>query len=443
VKTAYTRREFIGASTAAAAGVALGLSPRAYAQSRGANEKVVLGVIGCGEQGRQNLRAFMACDDVEIAALCDVDTQHLELAAQLVAEAERPAPRTYRDFRHVIDRPDIDAVVIATPDHWHALPFIAACETGKDIYCEKPTSHSFVEAKAMLAAARHFKRVVQVGTMQRSMRHFQQALDFVHSGRLGQITLCRAWNVHGIADDQWVHGLGRQTPTTPPPELDWDFWLGPAPAHGYAPNRAHFDWRNFFDYGGGMMTDWGVHMIDTVLLGMRESDPTTIFSHGGIFARRDDRETPDTMQTVYQFPNWLLQWETRLANGRGLDGGAKHGAEFIGTKGTLIVDRQGYHFFPEDKNNTDGPPRALVNQPNPHWQQFVDCVKSRGTPRSDIESMTKVTLLCHLGNISYRTGRVMQWDATTWDAKNRAEVTACSSYQREYRAPWKLKHYSA
>ncbi|MDB6025036.1 MAG: Oxidoreductase domain protein, partial [Verrucomicrobiales bacterium] len=301
--------------------------------------------------------------------------------------------------------------------------------------CEKPISHSFVEAKAMVNAAKHFKRVVQVGTWQRSEKHFQTAIDFVRSGKMGKISLCRAWNFNA------GNPIGKQTAQTPPAHLDWDMWLGPAPKVAYQPNRCHFTWRWFFDYGGGLMTDWGVHMVDIVMLAMQNTDPLSVAAAGGKFTMDDDRDTPDTMQTIYQFPKFVLNWEHRFGNSRGIDGGTSHGSEFIGENGTLIVDRTKYQYFPE-KKDAEQPP-AMDKQGSTHWQNFLDCVKSRQKPASDIESMAKTTMVCHLGNIAYEVGKTLHWDAQKQDVANRGDVKHCISYEREYRKPWKLKMYNA
>ena len=429
-----TRREFLKNAGVATFSLAA-LSHRAFAQSQGANEKIVLGAIGTGGMGRSNLHSFLELPGVEIAAICDVDQEHAKAGVETVTKKQARLPKVYSDFREVLDRKDIDAVVISTPDHWHALPFIAACEAGKDIYCEKPVSHSFVEAKAMVAAAGHFKRVVQVGAWQRSVPHFQQAIEFVRSGKLGKIQLCRAWNVAP------ANPIGHQTAQPVPAGLDWDFWLGPARKHDYQPNRCHYNWRWFFETGGGKMTDWGPHMIDIVLLAMNESDPLSVHSEGGIFIADDDRTTPDTMQTLYRFPKWQLQWEQRQGNENGLDGGKDNGSEFVGENGTLIVDRSAVRWFPKDDDEETYPgPGATVRGSIPHWQNFLDCIKTREQPRSDIVSQAKTTMLCHLGNISYQTGTTVTWDAGKQDVAN-ATARKAISYEREYRKPWKLKHY--
>lgn len=432
----HNRRSFLKTAAIASAGVAA-LSHRAFAQSKGANNKIVLGLIGAGGMGCANMRDFMKLPGVEIGAICDVDSTHAQKAAEVLKEQGR-APQVLKDFRALLDRKDIDGVIIGTPDHWHAIPFIAACEAGKDIYCEKPVSHSFVEAKAMMAAAKHFKCVVQIGTWQRSVPHFQQAIEFVRSGKLGKISVCRAWAVNTRT------GLGHQHATPVPAELDWNFWLGPAPFHEYQPNRCHNSWRWFYETGGGKLADWGVHMIDIVLLGMNETDPVSVHSEGGIFATDDDRNTPDTMQTLYRFPKWQMMWEQRAGNPHGLDGGKDHGAEFIGEKGVLIVDRSAVRWFPrEGEDDTDIPepgPGETRRGQNTHAEDFIECIKTRGKTRSDIESSAKTTMICHLGNISWQSQQTVKWDAQSQDIANRAARHAIS-YERAYRKPWKLKIY--
>jgi predicted dehydrogenase len=433
-KVLQTRRQFLQETSALAGAASLGfaLSSPLKARSQGANDRVVFGLIGCGTMGREDLRHFLQMNEVAVAGVCDVDETHLDAAVADVTKTGRPAPQRFKDFRRLLERKDIDAVIIGTPDHWHAIPFIAACEAGKDIYCEKPISHSLIEAKAMLAAARHFSRVVQIGTWQRSVKHFQDAIAFVRSGKMGKVNVCRAWMFFDRRD------IGRQLPQNPPPGLDWDFWLGPAPKRPYQPNRCHENWRWFFDTGGSLMTDWGVHMIDIVLMAMAEFDPVSVSSAGGKLVCEDDRDTPDTLHTVYQFPKWILNWEHRFNNDRGLDGGKGHGAEFIGDAGTLIVDRAGYKFYPLPPD--DLPKSEWVE--STHWQNFIDCIKSRKKTASDIESMAKTTMVCQLGNIALQSSKTLRWDAARQDVTNHADVKHCISYEREYRKPWKLKTYS-
>ena len=436
MKSQLTRRSFLARTSTAALG--LGLSARTIGRSQGANERVVMGVIGTGGMGKSNMSGLLKVPGVEFAAVCDVDTSQSDKAVALVTKEDRPAPKVYRDFREILDRNDIDAVLIATPDHWHAIPFIAACEAGKDIYCEKPISHDLIEAKAMAAAAKYFNRVVQIGTWQRSVKHFRTAIDFVQSGQMVTIAVCRAWFVSVLGG--WPKPMEKLPDCSAPEGFDYDMWLGPAPKRPYNPNRAHFNWRWYYDYGGGRVTDWGVHMMDIVFLGMQQSDPLSVACTGGIYALKDERDTPDTMQAIYRVPNFLMNWETRFSNGRGLDGGRTHGAEFIGSNGTLVVDRTDYQWFPEKPENP-GPPPPVKSQ-HDHWQNFIDCVKSREQPRSDIQSMARTTMCCHLANIAYQSGRTVRWDKEKQDVANRDEVSHCVSYQRPYREPWKLKTYT-
>jgi predicted dehydrogenase len=438
MKPTLSRRAFLARTTSAALG--LGLSARTMARAQGANERVVLGVIGSGGMGRSNMTGLLKVPGVEFAAVCDVDEKQAAEGVGLITKAGGKEPRVHKDFRELLDRKDIDAVLIATPDHWHAIPFIAACEAGKDIYCEKPISHSLIEAKAMMNAAQHFNRVVQVGTWQRSVQHFQTAIDFVRSGQLGTIAVCRAWFVSVLGG--WPKPMEKQPDGDAPAGFDYDLWLGPAPKRPYNPNRAHWNWRWFYDYGGGLVTDWGVHMMDIVFLGMQQNDPVSVACTGGIYALKDERDTPDTMQAIYQFPDFLMNWETRFSNGRGLDGGRTHGAEFVGSNGTLVVDRTDYQWFPEKPENP-GPKAFEKSPPHNHWQNFIDCVKSRAKPRSDIESMAKTTMCCHLANIAYQSGKTIRWDAAKQDLVNRDDAANCRSYERPYREPWKLKVYPA
>src|SRR5579871_3003953 len=290
----WSRREFLGRGIAAAglswAAGALGSHPAAAGPVKSRkkpmkNEKIVLGLIGCGGMGPFNMRTFMKKPEVEVAALCDVDTSHLPANVADVEKTYGKAPKTYSDFRHLLERKDIDGVIIGTPDHWHALPLLLACEAGKDVYCEKPISHDITEAKAMDAAVQRFHRIVQVGTWQRSTPEFVSAVAFVRAGNIGPVTTVRAWKTDDIQ-------TGHSQPAKPPASLDYDFWTGPAALVPYAPNHVHNLWRWFLNYGTGMTGDWGVHMMDIGLLGMSEDTdlvmPVEVSSVGGKLAYPDD-----------------------------------------------------------------------------------------------------------------------------------------------------------
>jgi predicted dehydrogenase len=435
------RRDFIriGAAGAVGAGFLLHSTP-AVARVRGANERVRIGVIGTGRQGISNMRNAMRHADAEVVAICDVYGPNLALGAEAAPGAER-----YVDFRHLLDRQDIDAVMINTPDHWHALQTVMACQAGKDVYVEKPISVAVQEGRRMVEAARRYDRVVQVGTQQRSGRHFQQAADVVRSGVLGTISQVRTWNF----GNETPAGIGNPPDGTPPADLDWDLWLGPAPMRPFNPNRfgvfpnrwATFRW--FWDYAGGMMTDWGVHWLDTVHQVMGVDAPEFVSASGGKFALEDNRETPDTILATFQYPGFICTYENRVANAAPISG-KSNGVLIHGTEGTLFLDRQGFEIIPEtrrvgetDVNRMEGMQVENSNQHHlDHIHNFVDCVKSRATPICDIEIGQRSTTAALLGNIAYRTGRRIQWDART--ERIVGDRDASRQLVRGYRRPWRL-----
>lgn len=440
-----TRRELLEkAGTLAASGAVLPLTgaldlkqddllarPRARAS---ANDKVVLGLIGCGGMGAANMRSLMAFDDVAIAAVCDVDTSRMPGDIKTVTEKYGRAPDTYRDYRKMLERKDIDAVIIGTPDHWHALNLIHACEAGKDSFCEKPISHNLVECVSMVGAAKRFGRVVQVGTWQRSTKEFTDAIEYIRAGKLGRIVLCRAWITDGFK-------AGKHGPTTPPTHLDYDFWTGPAQMIPYRASHVHFNWRWFMNYGGGMSTDWGVHMMDIAMLGMSKDQnlvmPTEVSAMGGRWAfPDDDRTAPDTMEAIYRFksPDFVLHWSIKRDH-PGLPG---HGTEFVSADGrTLRVWRGGWVILGPDGKELPKEESPAVGD---HWRNFVDCVKSRQKPRADLASVAQTTIVCHLSNIALDAGETVRWDNAKMDLAGRAGRNS-QAYRREYRKPWTLPIY--
>lgn len=448
--TDLTRRGFLGTTgkAAAAAATATGVLTRpgrAVAQ----NDKVVVGLIGCGGMGKADCNQFMKNPEVQIAALCDVDGKHLESYAAEVEKQSGRKPDQYRDFRQLIERKDLNAVIVGTPDHWHALPTIYACEAGKDVYVEKPLAHSVIECRAMVNAARRHNRVVQVGTWQRSSAHMQSAVELVQSGQLGDISVCRAWMVRSNS------GIGNPADGEAPPELDYDMWLGPAPKRPYNSNRSHYNFRWFYDYAGALMTDWGVHLIDVVLWAMNVKTPLAVNAVGGKFVLDDNRDTPDTLIATYQFPDFVLQWEHREGNGRGLDGGDGHGIEFIGRNGTLMLDRGRWRVVPEtyrEGNETKSRMEAKEQRASgglaEHIRNFLDCLKTRERTRSDVEIMHHTTITCHLGNVAYLAGKKVYYDAkmercvTGPVGNGRVNMDRVANeiqlVERDYRRPWSI-----
>ena len=419
-----TRRSFV---SSAAAGVAGGLvaapahagtGAAAQAQTAasrnailGANDRVRVGFIGVGGMGRSHLNNFQQHDDVQAVTVCDLWEVN-RLRAQRMTERQRAGAATVEtDFRRVIDRKDLDAVVVATSDHWHAIPMILACQSGKDVYVEKPISHNVKEGRAMVDAARKYDRVVQVGTQQRSGLHFQKAIEIVQAGTLGTLHRIHTWNVGNNAPA----GLGRVPDGAPPAGIDWDVYLGPAPKVPFNANRFIFNFRWFWDYAGGMMTDWGVHLLDYGLLGMKAPVPKTVVSLGGIFAYPElAQETPDTLTALYEFDNFNLIWDHAM----GIDNGSygrDHGIAYIGNNATLVLDRGGWEVI-EEKNSQNKISKALAkptdNGLDKHWENFVSVVRSRKMSdlHCSVEDGAHVATVAQMGNISYRSGERVEWD---------------------------------
>jgi predicted dehydrogenase len=437
-----TRRSFLGSSAivSATAGIPGAMvASQLRAGGVDSNDKINVAVIGAGGRGRGILRTFLGLDEVECLAIADVDERHVKQSLDLVEENRRRRPDGYRDFRRILDRKDVDVVIIGTPDHWHALPTVYACQTGKDVYVEKPLATSIGEGRVMVNAARRYDRVVQVGSQQRSAQHFAEAVEFVQSGQLGKIRQVRAW-----AYLDWKGSLGNPPDEAPPKEVDYDFWLGPAPHRPFNPARFHFTFRWFWDYSGGLMTDWGVHMIDIAMWAMNE-DPVGAMAVGGKFGYPDDiMETPDTQQSIIEFPSFSLLWEHMLGCGIG-PWGREHGVEFHGQDGILVVDRAGWEVHSE----TDSEDKARTYRMRPlprqrgssgqtlaHVKNFVECVKSREEPVADVEIAHKSVNACHLGNIAARLRTQVRWDASAEKLSGPPE--AQKLVDREYRSPWKL-----
>ncbi len=436
------RRNFLKKSGISLLGVAasVGFSTIPH-KVLGANEKLVVGVIGTGGMGRSNMRVFLENKDIGIAAVCDVYKPSLKKALDMT-EGRASA---YGDFRRIIERKDIDVVIIATPDHWHALPTILACDAGKDVYVEKPVSHNIYEGRKMVEAAGRNKRIVQVGTQQRSGRHYQKAVELIQSGKLGNITMVKCWNF----TNEYPGGIGNPPDSAPPADLDWNMWLGPAPEVPFNRNKC-FNFRWFFDYAGGMITDWGTHHIDIIQWAMNVDAPLAVSASGGKYYIRDNRETPDTIEANYEYPGFIMTFTNTILNTHGFDSRAPNGADrygygiqFYGTNGTLFIDRMGYRVEPEVKKK-DGEIIEMMGKiessaaeyRKPHVGNFIDCIKSRKLPVCDIETGHRSTTTPLLGNIAYKTKQRIEWDAKNERITN--SVEANKLLKREYRAPWKL-----
>jgi predicted dehydrogenase len=418
-----------------ATGALAGLTPfvgSARAAEPAANNKVQLGLIGCGGMGQGDLQCFFGNPEVECQVICDIDDANLAKGMEICAKRGRKKPDTVKDFRRVLDRKDVDIVLVATPDHWHALPTVLACQAGKDVYVEKPLAKTIAEGRAMANAARKYNRVVQLGSQWRSCKHFIEAGDFAKSGKLGKISMVRGWTYL-----DWVPVLSPAVDGPVPKGVDYDLWLGPAPQRPFNQNRFHFNFRWFWDYAGGLMTDWGVHLLNMMMMGVPIAAPRTITSSGGKFMRDDASETPDTQVTLYEFPDFVLIWEHKTAHGVGING-RPWGISWTGTEGTVIVNDSGWEVIPEHRKASLEPLKK-PGSPDPrpaHVRNFLDCVKSRQTPVLDVELGHQVTAIAHLGNIAFRSGHKLNWDAVNEHVLN--DPAADAMVGTPYRAPWKL-----
>lgn len=441
---ALSRRRFLGR----AATVGLGMTgaslfsslpvhsaPRARAARQLKNDSIVLGLIGCGGMGSANMRALMSKSEVEVAALCDVDENRMGNDIKYVTAKYEKQPALYKDYRKMLENKEINAIIVGTPDHWHALNLIHACEAGKDVYCEKPISHDITEANAMVGAAKRFGRIVQVGTWQRSTKEFVSAVEFIRAGKLGRVVTVRAWKTDGFR-------MGKRKGGTPTPGgFDYDMWIGPAAFVPYISEYTHSNWRWFLNTGCGMTGDWGVHMMDIGLLAMsKDTDlpmPVEVAAYGGKLAwPEDDRTAPDTHIAIMRFkhPDFVLHWET----GRDHPDRPDHGTEFVAEDGkTLTVWRGGWKVRDAEGKML---PKEESEVETDHWQNWLDCLKSRSQPRSNLASMAQTTITCHLANAALLAGETVRWDKAKMDIVGKAGKNTLS-YQRAYRKPWSLPIY--
>jgi predicted dehydrogenase len=432
-----SRRRFLQHTGSLLTGAALTplLYPKLHA-GVSQNDKIQIALIGCKGMGMFNLTDHLKISEVECAALCDVDENILSERAKTITELTGKTPKLYKDYRQVLENKDIDVVIIGTPDHWHCLPTVEACQAGKDVYVEKPLANSIAECQVMLQAARKYQRVVQVGQQQRSGQHWQDVVALVRSGKLGTIRKIKTW---GYFD----YGKGRpKVADSPVPAgVDYDFWLGPAPKRPFNQNRFHGSWRHFWEQGGGLMTDWGVHLLDIPLWAMNVKTPKSVMASGGIYAYPDNAiETADTLNVLYDFGNFTLEWDHAGGIMKG-NYGRNYGVAFIGNNGTLVVNREGWEVLAESENNVNKT-ELIPLQPadkldhEKHVRNFIDCVKSRQQPVCDIEYGHNSALVAHMGNIAYRTGNKLQWDETKGKFNNDAKANAF--LKPDYRAPWKF-----
>ena len=422
------RRHFVGSLAAAAAAGA-------------ADEKYTIACVGVRGRAGHLLRGFAEMPDVEIAMLCDIDSRQFPAAIKAVTDRGRKAPRLEKDFRRALDDKSIDAVVIGTPDHWHAIPAILACQAGKHVYVEKPCSHNVREGQAMIAAARKHNRVMQVGIQSRSGQHFAEAMEYIRTGALGKVVFARAWETARQS------AVPRQPDTEPPEGVDYDMWLGPAPKRPFNPARFHSNWRWFFDYGTGDLGNDGVHRLDYARRGLEAALsaqgralpewPSAVSAAGGKLFFDDAQEFPDTLMVTWEYGGTaMLVYEMRIWTPNMLEGeeeGAmiygEHGAVLIGNRHWRAIGRDGKVMHPGTASENDQHDPA-------HKRDFLTAIRTGKRPACDIHIGHVSSSLTHLGNIAWRVNRKLQFEAATQSFVGDAEANALLG--RSYRAPWAL-----
>jgi predicted dehydrogenase len=434
-----TRRKFISTTTKLAAGAGLtGIvsSPFPVTQKKSTNEIINVGLIGCRSMGFGILENVLKQPNTACIALCDVDNEVLTKRSADVSKRQGKAPVEYKDFRKFLENKNIDAVIIGTPDHWHCLTMVAACEADKDVYVEKPMANSIGECDLMVKAARKYKRVVQVGQQQRSGEHWKNAIEFMKSGKIGQLRKVHIWA-------NFNYGVGQLVAADEPVPIgvDFDMWLGPAPTRSFNKTRFHGSWRMFWDYGGGLLTDWGVHLIDMALWA-KDVDyaPIAVTASGGNFSHRDRaHETFDTMSVNWQMKEFTINWEHAAGTQTG-PYNRSYGLAYVGNDATLVINRDGWEIFPEIENGVYKvpafPKKGGKENHEEHVKNWLECIRTRKDPNCTVENGRLVAMYAHMGNIALRTNSRLVWNDQTKNFGNSA--TANALITPDYRRPWVL-----
>lgn len=456
-KDQKTRRQFLGKTLTVGMGVTLGQSAVAGPSAGttvGSNERIRIGCIGVGNRGSKLIQRLLRFDDMEIVALCDVYRPYVERdyssvsprlkdgLGPVVPRMTEPLPENvgrYNDFRRLLDRKDIDAVFISTPDHWHALQVIAACEAGKDVYVEKPLSMTIVEGRKMVEAAKRTNRVVQVGLQRRSSTVYKKLAEEIRGGQIGQVSVARAYRVSNMHPG----GIGQAAPSDPPEGLDWNLWLGPRAMRPYQDNLAIYKYRWWKEYSS-QVANWGAHYFDAIRWLLEEEAPISVSAHGTRSVVRDDRTIPDTMEVTFEFASGRLlvfgQYES--SGGKALESGE---IELRGSKGNVYVNDRGYSVVPASGGQFQNPePRMTASTlevdrqdtTEDHIRNFLDCVRSRKRCNCDMETGHRSTTFSLLANIALETRSRIEWDPVNERITNHETANELLHY--DYRKPWKL-----
>lgn len=414
------RRGFLR-SAAGALAFARGLSGHA-------SERIAIGLIGCGWYGMVDLNNAFKAGGVRAVALCDVDSDHLAKAAAEVEKLQGEKPKTFKHYKELLDTPGLQAVIIATPPHWHALQFIDACEKKLAVYCEKPLAYDIREGRAMVNAARRAGNIVQIGFQRRQADSFREAAEYIRAGNAGRI-------VQVDAQIHYTAGMKDSKPQDPPPSLDWELWCGPAPKLPYSPNIGHVNWRLEKEYGNGHLVDWGIHLIDAARVMLGESMPRFVQASGGIYQLKGQITTPDTLTAHFEFARCPVVWRHRLWGSTEYSSETSNGMFFFGEKQTVFVNDSQWTVIKRDRGAERHVPGTKGDNGFLHVKEFLDAVRENRQPSCTPEDAFRSTATVQLGMIAYQTGSKVIWDEKTEQIPN--SPAASRLLRRAYRAPYK------
>ena len=428
-----SRRDFLQQGSVLTAGLATLGSVISLRAAKSPNEKVVVAIIGCNARGMAHIAGYLPLPNAEIGYICDVDSRAVEKGIAAVAKKQQRKPQGVKDFRTILDNPDVDAVSIATPDHWHAPATILACAAGKHVYVEKPGSHNLHESDLMVAAARKYKRVVQMGNQRRSWPWVIESIEALLAGELGRVSFARGWYTNHRASI----GHGKSVPV--PEWLDYSLWQGPAPERPFKDNVIHYNWHWFWNWGTGELGNNGVHALDLARWGLGVELPTRVTCGGNRYFYKDDWETPDTTIATFDFGDKGITWEGQSCAPRGFEG-TSFGVNFYGEKGCMALAGSNctiYGLNNKVVREIKGKREGLFDFDSIHFANFLDGIREGKELRAEIGEGQKSTVLCHLGNIAWRTGHTVSFDPK--DRKIIGDKEASALVSRTYREGWEPK----
>jgi predicted dehydrogenase len=428
MKNSITRRSFLKQTSVLGAGLATLNTAGTFRSIAGANDRLRIGVMGCNGRGMAHIASFLNVPNVEIAYVCDVDSRAIAKGIAAVAKKQTRKPEGVKDVRRMLEAKEVDAIAIATPNHWHAPATILACAAGKHVFVEKPGSHNPHEASLMVAAARKHKRVVQMGNQRRSWPSVIEAMSALHNGELGRLHFARAWysNRRG--------SIGRGKPAPVPDWLDYALWQGPATERPFQDNIIHYNWHWFWHWGSGELGNNGVHALDLARWGLKVDYPQRVTCGGNRYHFEDDQESPDLYVATYDFGHCGIVWEGQSCAPRGFEG-AGFGVSFFGEKGTMVLAGDDCKIF-DPGNNVVREIKARRDD-QLHFVNFADGIRTGKPLTAEIEDAQRSTMLCHLGNIAWRTGHTLNCDPSS--GKILGDRDAAKLWRREYRKGWEPK----